>query len=70
MTNPENETLKAGITNVVASRGTGIVIFAIFVSAQIIVGALGFVLDRFTTLDHRFDRAKTPPGAVILPTNR
>jgi hypothetical protein len=69
MTNPKSETLKAGISNAVAS-GTGIVIFAIFVAAQIIVGALGLVLDHLTTLDHRFDRAKTPPGAVIQPTNR
>jgi hypothetical protein len=42
MTNPESETLKAGIGT---SGGTGIVIFAIFVAAQIIVGALGLVLD-------------------------
>ena len=45
MTNPESETLKAGISNAVASGDTGIVIFAIFVAAQIIVGALGLVLD-------------------------
>jgi hypothetical protein len=70
MTNPKSETLKAGISNAVASGDTGIVIFAIFVAAQIIVGALGLVLDHLTTLDHRFDRAKTPPGAVIQPTNR
>jgi len=45
--------LKARIHHVVASGGAGIVIFAVIVAAQIIVGSLGFVFDH--VLDHRFD---------------
>ena len=56
MTKPEaNEAgyLKARIHHAVASAGPGIVIFAVIVAAQIIVGSLGFVFDH--VLDHRFD---------------
>jgi hypothetical protein len=70
MSDSESETLNAHIHNGVASSGPGMVIFAVIVAAQLIFGALGFVLDHFTMLDHRFDRTKTPPGAMIQPTNR
>jgi len=50
MTNPESQTankaeyLKARIHDAAASGGPGLVIFAIIVAAQIMVGALGIVL--------------------------
>jgi hypothetical protein len=56
MTNPQSETankgeyLKARIRDAAASGGAGLVIFAIVVSAQIIVGALGVALWLIKTL--------------------
>jgi hypothetical protein len=56
MTNPQSETankaeyLKARIRDAAASGGAGLVIFAIVVAAQIIVGALGVALWLIKTL--------------------
>jgi hypothetical protein len=58
MTNPESETankteyFKARIHNAAASGGAGIIVFAVVIAAQLIVGVLGVTLDHLYGTHH------------------